>query len=140
MARLIGFGKIYRECFDVIVGFSLVANTRDLSKDLIPVIDELVLNAENEDDDIIQMAKLFSNNLENNNRLDEVLLDETIEKFIDDKIDKYKNGEKNKDEVKEEILEEIDKKLTQLNYNDEDLKKYLTGIISGVIDENSKKN
>lgn len=118
---------------------SLVANTEEMCRDLIPLMKDIIKEHNNENiygSDFVEMSKLFLKNLETNVTINDILKDEGIEKFIDKKLQEMRDNSYSNDKIKSDILDELNKKLIQLDINDEDIKKHLTGIINGILNDN----
>jgi hypothetical protein len=110
---------------------TLIANNRTMYEELIPEIK--VILEESDDESVLEFGKIFLNNLEKNTKLDDVFGDKKIEEFIKKKIDNLQGEVQTLEEVRDEIWVELDKKLEQLNFNDQEFKAHVTNIINSIL-------
>ena len=113
---------------------SLVANTKHMHYELVDKVTEILEEKSlSIDDKLLEFVKYFKKNLETNIQINNVLLDEKINKLINCKINALIEGEETIEVVKKIILNELDKKLIELNLMNEKVKMHLTGVIEGLL-------
>ncbi len=110
---------------------SLVANDKSTMEELIPYLENIV--KETDDENIREITEAYIKNIRKNERMDEILLDNNIGIFIDEKIKSFQNKNQTLDEIKKDIEIKVKEKLKQLDYYDKDFKKYLIDIIEKII-------
>ncbi len=115
---------------------SLIANNREMHEELVPEIKTIL--KETPDPGVREFGKIFLDNLEKNTKLDDVFGDKKIEEFIKSKIDNLQGEVQTLEEVRDEIWIELDKKLEQLNFNDQDFKDHVTNIINNILNLSEK--